>query len=425
MKLLHERFILLRYYTDSTLNRLRVLLPKDIGNAVELRKRKITAMISLVFFSSTGLLLSIMIASLSLEIYSYSDVEGVYLSSAFGLVVSIGIIVLNRFYTVQSASYILIVTLFAIAMFTDNPYEIAHGRSIVVFIVPILISAILINPLSSLISAGISSIIITLISIGHGFGLPNIPSIFLFFVVAIIAWYSAATADQNTVQMSSAKSQLRAERDRAMFLLDIMGHDIRNNLQAIFIGLEILVDAHPEQRTEVIRKSISAAAKCKQIITKVKRTESLTQIPLKIVDIVDSASRKINAFRQKHQDVEIILHSNISLGYVWADKYFEDLIENVLENAIEHNPKSEKKVWVSLERDFNGYEIKIADNGTGLPLDRRYDILNPERRYGGVGLHQSRHIVSKYKGTITIGDRIEGDYTSGLEVTIWLPIAKI
>ncbi len=82
-----------------------------------------------------------------------------------------------------------------------------------------------------------------------------------------------------------------------------------------------------------------------------------------------------------------------------------------LENSVIHNLGTEKRVWVVLEEEKDGYRISIGDNGQGITDERKADLFDTERRYGGVGLHQTHHIVEKYGGSVEVHDRVDGDYS--------------
>jgi signal transduction histidine kinase len=104
-----------------------------------------------------------------------------------------------------------------------------------------------------------------------------------------------------------------------------------------------------------------------------------------------------------------------------ADDFLELLLSNILMNAIEHNPKDEKKVWVELTEVDIGYVVSIADNGMGISDSVKASLFDTSRRFGGLGLHTAHYIVEKYNGLIEIHDRVAGDSTQGAEFRIWIP----
>ncbi|MHA1943828.1 MAG: ATP-binding protein, partial [Candidatus Thorarchaeota archaeon] len=65
--------------------------------------------------------------------------------------------------------------------------------------------------------------------------------------------------------------------------------------------------------------------------------------------------------------------------------------------------------------------VTISDNGPGIKDDIKKNLLNPERRAGGVGILQCVQIANKYRGSFEIHDRVEGDPSHGAKFRLWLP----
>jgi signal transduction histidine kinase len=78
---------------------------------------------------------------------------------------------------------------------------------------------------------------------------------------------------------------------------------------------------------------------------------------------------------------------------------------------------------VSLSETIGEYTSYIADNGKGIPDSRKKHLFDATRRYDGVGLHLSKHIVERYGSRIEVVDRVPEDSSQGLEVRVWLPKA--
>ena len=67
------------------------------------------------------------------------------------------------------------------------------------------------------------------------------------------------------------------------------------------------------------------------------------------------------------------------------------------------------------------YTISISDNGPGIDDERKKDLFNKSRRYGGVGLHVASQIIGKYGGSLKVIDRIAGNCRLGADFRIWIP----
>ncbi|MCK4565850.1 MAG: ATP-binding protein, partial [Candidatus Thorarchaeota archaeon] len=92
-----------------------------------------------------------------------------------------------------------------------------------------------------------------------------------------------------------------------------------------------------------------------------------------------------------------------------------------LENAVVHNTNEDKRVWLVLREVKDGFEVSIYDNGKGIKDKRKEELLDPDRRFGGIGIHQSKSIAEKYGGKVSIHDKVKGDFTQGAEFRIWFP----
>ncbi|MCJ7817596.1 MAG: ATP-binding protein, partial [Candidatus Thorarchaeota archaeon] len=104
-----------------------------------------------------------------------------------------------------------------------------------------------------------------------------------------------------------------------------------------------------------------------------------------------------------------------------ADRFLETLLINLIENAVQHNPLDNKQVWIQIQRESTGFEISISDNGPGIDTQRKKELFDKSRRYGGVGLHVATQIVRKYGGILRVFDRVPSDHTQGADFRLWIP----
>ncbi len=226
----------------------------------------------------------------------------------------------------------------------------------------------------------------------------------------------------NVTERIDAEKHIETQKERAMHLIDLMAHDFRNQLQ-IILGSTMVMEMklqEPDAR-RLLGQIVSSVERCQSMISKVKVTEPLMSIPLRIRKLSTTLESVAKSYKEQHRDVvfEVSVDSDNSL--IDADQFLEQLFENIIENAIEHNPREERTVWISLKPSGEGYEVVIGDNGQGISGSLKTAIFDVSRRYGGVGLHQSKQICDKYGGRIEVRDRLKGQPTKGVEFIIWLP----
>jgi signal transduction histidine kinase len=116
------------------------------------------------------------------------------------------------------ASVIFLGLLTILFSFSDTPLQVAAGRSLFAFTIPIIMASILLAPWSSFIFSAICSIIISAFAISIDLT-PNIPAIIGFFVIALVSWLSARSLEQTLKDLRRINAnldQIVTERTQAL-----------------------------------------------------------------------------------------------------------------------------------------------------------------------------------------------------------------
>ena len=227
-------------------------------------------------------------------------------------------------------------------------------------------------------------------------------------------------------QRRLSEEQIRTASRTAQLYLDLMGHDIRNHMQAIIMSAEILAhhDLGPEL-SPVLELIIDSVENSRSLIEKVQATRGLLSEQLEDCCLDVALNSAVSNMRAKYDYAEIELINGPRKAFVRADRFLENLLTNILENAICHNLHKEVNVWISVSEVESTYTISISDNGPGIDDERKKDLFNKSRRYGGVGLHQALQIIQKYGGVLSTGDRIDGMPDQGAKFNIIIPKAPV
>ncbi len=219
-----------------------------------------------------------------------------------------------------------------------------------------------------------------------------------------------------------AEMNIRTANERSNLYLDILGHDITNQMQAILGGAALLRHtAGGPGVSEQLDQILESAEKCAKIITKVKITEDLMVIPLSPRLLDDVLRKTVETMTSMHKDVKFVSNIRATEATIQADKFLGHIFNNVIDNAIDKNPHDTKKVWINMSESGNGYEVTIEDNGPGISTRLKPKLFDTSRRFGGVGLHQAKHIVEKYGGRIEAYDRVSGQPGRGAGILMWFP----
>lgn len=226
--------------------------------------------------------------------------------------------------------------------------------------------------------------------------------------------------------LKQAEEEARQAHSVAMLYQDITGHDIRNLLQAILIAADLLYEDEKDHAKMTLISHVSEAVQdTSELINSVQATAALLSTPLERTSLDFTLKSCVKLFNEEHQDVLFDSNLEVSDAVVNADRFLCHLLMNLFSNAVKHNNSNEKKIWTRLTESGDGYELTIADNGPGIKDDMKKNLLNPERRSGGVGILQCVQIASKYGGAFEIRDRIEGNPDKGALFRVWIPKASV
>ena len=103
-----------------------------------------------------------------------------------------------------------------------------------------------------------------------------------------------------------------------------------------------------------------------------------------------------------------------------------DVIQNLINNSVKYSNLDPQKLVINIDisQDENDTIIQVADNGVGIPEDKRENIFNLYDRAGvndnkgkGIGLYMVRKMIENHGGSIVYND----DYKQGAQFIIKLP----
>ncbi len=227
---------------------------------------------------------------------------------------------------------------------------------------------------------------------------------------------------RDITELKAAEKRIRAERNGAMFYLDLMAHDFRNQLQVILANSALLgAENDLTAQRSMLAQIEQSCEKCSEMIDKIKLTEQLMTVSLKGKSLDEALRICIENLRIRFRNISIESSFDVEEAVILADEFLERLLSNLMMNAVEHNPNSKKHIWISLQKQEKGYVVAIADNGPGISDKMKASLFDMSRRFGGIGLHQAKQIIEKYGGQIEVHDRVPGAFSKGAEFRLNFP----
>ena len=174
----------------------------------EIRKR------GLVRILAIGLLALSLFAFLAVAVYlilnpdewQSADNPLALASAGVAFIVALGIYQINK-KSSRLSSFMLLLLLVAVSVFSDTPDQVANGRSLFLFTLPIAISSLILLPPASFLFAALSSIMVIILSLSIGI-FPNMPAMLGFFMLALVSWLSARSLEQAVNELRSINANL-------------------------------------------------------------------------------------------------------------------------------------------------------------------------------------------------------------------------
>ena len=205
-----------------------------------------------------------------------------------------------------------------------------------------------------------------------------------------------------------------AEENRRRLILDI-SHDLKNPLTSIGGYAEVLKDKYDIPELQAIYQNSRRASfmlnelfELSQIdspdftLKKVK-TELCETMRLIIGEIIPQLESAEFAYEFDIPDSDIFVLLNPG--------QFKRVIHNLIDNAIRYNPKG-TLISINLSINEENAEIRVADNGVGIPLNLTKELFTPfvhrntaedSNRFGsGLGLSIAKKIVQAHGGDLVL-----------------------
>jgi len=240
------------------------------------------------------------------------------------------------------------------------------------------------------------------------------------------------------IQSAEAQVSLREDRKKIGLLLDLIGHDVNNYVQAVsgFVELAMARPGVPEATRKSLGKALDQIWNLNRLVTDVKLYAKIDEAEVKDLKPVDLTTLITDSFRAVESSsgsrpVRLTLKDDGTAKYSDMNDLAKEVFVNLFSNAIKFDRHDEVEVVVKIEsvtedgRDM--WLVSVADRGPGVEDDQKERIFDrftrtPSALKGsGLGLHIAKTLVELYKGKIWVEDRIEGDRSKGSIFKVQLP----
>ncbi len=221
--------------------------------------------------------------------------------------------------------------------------------------------------------------------------------------------------EEHASSRAELDDQREATRLREQFIA-VLGHDLRNPLSSITAGTELLLwstkDQGERRTLERIRSSSRRIAALIDDVLDLARGRLGGGIGLELREAADLEARLshvVAEVQSAHPSRSIELHSALSGPVRCDEKRMEQLLSNLLANAVEHGA-AKTPINVRLSDREGRLSLEVENRGAAIPEEVRSRLFVPYFRAGqearsgglGLGLYIVSEIAKAHGGSIAV-----------------------
>ena len=235
-------------------------------------------------------------------------------------------------------------------------------------------------------------------------GRPLVEPVFPLLVAAAAGGISGLVAGYYNVRAQADARQSRTATNALAFINDLIRHDLRNDLNVIQGHADLLSESaadvgagDPAVVADKTEEALSRIETSKVIADTLIGDPDLE--PIDLVPVVAEMAARIS--NTVAATVETDLPDS---AVVSANDGVQSVVDNLIENAVEHNDADDPRVAVAVTAGYDFVRLTVTDNGPGIPDDRKGTVFEPGEGGSGGGLSLIYTLVTGYGGDVWIED---------------------
>ena len=209
------------------------------------------------------------------------------------------------------------------------------------------------------------------------------------------------------------RKQIETERVAALGrAANSISHDLRHHLAALVANAEFLYEAEKLKlnRDQIYQEIQDAAEQITELLDSLRdlarERSNISPVPASIDQAVRRAIDGVLA-RPELRDRSVSVHATGDMAGIFDPKKMERVFFNLVLNACEATEGNQGRISVDIVSTQDSFEIRIADNGRGIPLSIRSTLFDPFVSSGksngtGLGLAIVSKILHDHGGSVTV-----------------------
>ena len=174
------------------------------------------------------------------------------------------------------------------------------------------------------------------------------------------------------------------ERKRTLFLA-VIGHDLRNPLMTVMASAQALTKLGIEGKgAEIVTRLMRSGARMKHLLDDLldyNRAALGSTLPIAVaeVDLSEVCALEIESLQSAHADREIRFYAHGDLRGVWDGVRIQQLLSNLLKNAIDYSAR-EEAIEVRITGRDSEIVLSVHNRGPAIPPATLLHIFEPLTR---------------------------------------------
>lgn len=250
-------------------------------------------------------------------------------------------------------------------------------------------------------------------------------------------------SDLAAIAIQNAELYSNSEKDRKEIglLVDLIGHDVNNYVQAVsgFVELAMSRPKVPEPSRKSLAKALDQIWNLNRLVTdvklyaKVESSGSKDFRPMDLVPVIQEAFKTV-ASSTPNRDVKLKMSDDKTARFCDINDLAKEAFINLFSNAVKFDEHDQVEIEVTIDHDSKDgrdmWCVSVADHGPGIDDGVKESIFNrftesalSTKGGSGLGLYITRTLVESYKGKVWVEDRVKGDRSKGSIFKMRLPKA--
>jgi len=200
----------------------------------------------------------------------------------------------------------------------------------------------------------------------------------------------------------------RKEREQRLEVINrFFRHNIRNELTVVIGRAQMLIDRVSDENKETAEIILGRAEVLKEMSEKARVVgEILSGTPeRRPVRVSEAVEKAVAEFEDEDVGIGVNVPDEVQVRVIEGLHF---AVENLVENAVEHNDVDDPVVEINVTRENGEVVVEVADNGSGIP-QHEVEVVQEGgedalKHGSGIGLWAVNWIVQLSRGRLEFGE---------------------